>query len=70
MLLNIDKPHRTATLHNESCSFIPSPLGSPYKPIEQLGRDGGWFSLATEAEARSFASMEFPHGEFVRCQNC
>lgn len=43
MLLNIDKPNRTCTLHSDSCPRIPRPHGTPLKPVESLGRDGGWF---------------------------
>ena len=70
MLLNIDKPLRTSTLHTESCSHIPTPYGTLLKPLEQLGRDGGWFSTSSESEAKGIAEREFPRGEFKRCQKC
>jgi hypothetical protein len=70
MLLNIDLPHRTCTLHEESCSYIPSPFGTQFKPVGSLGRDGGWFSVASHSEATIVATREFPRGELIRCQNC
>jgi hypothetical protein len=70
MLLNIDKPHRKSTLHTESCPRVPNPLGTVLKPLEQVGRDGGWFSVSSVSEAKTIANREFPSGEFVRCSYC
>jgi len=70
MLLNIDKPHRKSTLHTESCPHVPNPLGTILKPLEQVGRDGGWFSVSSVSEAQTIASREFPTGDFVRCSYC
>ena len=62
MLLNIDKPHRTSTLHADDCPHIPKPVGTAFKPVGQsgMGRDGGWFVVASEAEARIIAERQFP----------
>ena len=57
-------------LHADECSHIPIPTGTEFKPIGNLGRDGGWFSVGSEAEARMVLLKEFPAGVFVRCQNC
>ena len=70
MLLNIDKPHRTSTLHTEECTRIPNPVGTQFKPRGRLGRDGGWFTVASEAEGRELAHRQFERGEFIRCQHC
>lgn len=70
MLLNIDKPRRTAVLHGDDCNHIPRPHGTPHKPVGELGRDGGWFAVASEPEARKLALLQFPRGDFVRCQHC
>ena len=70
MFLNIDKPHRSATLHSAGCSFLPQPLGTEFKLVDKLGRDGGWFSVASEAQARAVWREEYPRAEFIRCQNC
>ena len=70
MLLNIDKPHRTSTLHADDCAQIPNPVGTPFKPVGKLGRDGGWFNVGSEAAARTIAQQEFSRGEFIRCQSC
>ena len=70
VLLNIDKPHRTSTLHNDDCRTLPSPIGTEFKLVDQLGRDGGWFTVESERTARILAEKEFPRGEFIRCQRC
>jgi hypothetical protein len=70
MLLNIDKPLRTATLHSESCSHLPQPLGTPFKLVGSLGRDGGWFHVASRSEAEATVQREFPSAAFVRCSYC
>lgn len=68
MLLNIDKPHGTSTLHQDACPQVPSPFGTPHKPVNAVGRDGGWFVVASEEEAREIADKNFSRGDFVRCQ--
>ena len=70
MLLNIDKPHRTSTLHDETCPHVPQPHGTKFKPIGTLGRDGGWFSVSSAAEAIQVADREFPQGAFKPCHFC
>jgi hypothetical protein len=70
MLLNIDKPHRKSTLHTESCPHVPNPLGTVFKPLELVGRDGGWFSVSSVSDAKTIAKRELPIGEFVRCSYC
>ena len=52
MLLNIDKPLRSSTLHDEACSYVPKPHGTRFKPLGTLGRDGGWFSVSSVSHAR------------------
>lgn len=70
MLLNIDKPHRTCTLHSDDCSRIPKPHGTQFKPVGSLGRDGGWFSVSSMQQAKSVALREFPKGVFQACASC
>ncbi|PTQ89487.1 hypothetical protein C8N29_10618 [Agitococcus lubricus] len=70
MLLNIDKPLRTSTLHREDCPYIPKPYGTQLKPRDQMGRDGGWFLVLSEVEAKAVAEREFSRGTFVRCSKC
>ena len=70
MLLNIDKPLKKATLHNDFCSFVPKPYGTKLKPVGRLGRDGGWFEVSSEVEAIRVARDEWPSATFVRCPRC
>ena len=70
MLLNIDKPYRRGMLHAESCSRVPIPTGTALKPMDEMGRDGGWFHVSGETEARLVLLREFPAGEFVPCPDC
>ncbi len=70
MLPNIDKPRRTATLHTNGCHQLPTPLGTKFKLLGKLGRDGGWFDVESETEALLVANREFPSADFIRCQHC
>ena len=70
MLLNIDKPLRTVTLHADDCTRSPDPVGTVHKPVGELGRDGGWFAVANQAEGLAVAKVQFELGGFIRCQLC
>jgi hypothetical protein len=70
MLLNIDVPLRTATLHDEACSYVPKPFGTHFKPVGALGRDGGWFPVSSTAEAKAVASREYRQATFKACTFC
>ncbi|MND82151.1 hypothetical protein D3C80_739730 [compost metagenome] len=70
MLLNIDKPHCTATLHDETCPYVPKPHGTKHKPCGELARDGGWFAVQSHDDAKDVAQREFPQGTFRPCPYC
>lgn len=70
MLLNIDKPRNSATLHSEDCKTLPKPVGTELKPVGRVVKQGGWFLGISEDDARSLAQRERPRGEFIRCQRC
>ena len=70
MLLNIDKPLKRATLHNEFCSFVPKPHGTRLKPLGRMGADGGWFHVTSEPEAVVAARTQAPYASFRRCPRC
>lgn len=70
MLLNIDKPHRTCRVHSDECVHIPRPHGTSLKPIEELGRDGGWFAVSSTDQAKAIAQREFPAGALHICSRC
>jgi hypothetical protein len=70
MLLNIDKPHCTATVHREDCAHIPTPDGTEHKPAGEMGRDGGWFTVTDERQGQAVAVDQFERGVFQRCPYC
>ena len=70
MLLNIDKHRRTAFLHSLGCSQVPSPVGTEYKPVGHLGRDGGWFVVSSPVEAEAVIAREFAGTELQECSTC
>jgi hypothetical protein len=70
MLLNIDKPLKRATLHNEFCALVPKPLGTKLKPVGRMGRDGGWFHVNSDADAAIVTRSIFPHATLHRCPRC
>jgi hypothetical protein len=70
MLLNLDRPTRTATLHSEGCAMVPKPFGTQWKLLGKMGRDGGWFTVSSDTEARTLAQTELTGAAFIRCQNC
>lgn len=70
MLLNLDKPLKKATLHNEFCSFVPKPYGTKLKPVGHMGRDGGWFHVNSEPDAALVARTHLPGAAVTRCPRC
>jgi hypothetical protein len=70
VLLNIDKPLKRATLHNEFCAFVAKPHGTKLKPVEHMGRDGGWFHVESEPQAVILARTLMPEARFSRCPHC
>ena len=70
MLLNLDKPLKRATLHNEFCSLVPKPVGTKLKPLGRVGREGGWFVVATMAQAATKVSVILPDATLLRCPRC
>ena len=70
MLLNLDKPLKHATLHNEFCALVTKPVATKLKPLGHLGRDGGWFEVATQAEAEAKAASILPDATLTRCPRC
>jgi hypothetical protein len=71
MLLNLDKPKKTAVLHTgTSCPHVPNPHGTVLKTREAMGRDGGWFEVTSLEEATIRAHAELPGAGVVRCRRC
>ena len=70
MLLNLDKVLSRAVLHGDLCIHVPKAGGSSLKPVGQMGRDGGWFRVKSEAEAADLATSLLPAVEVKRCPRC
>jgi len=70
VLLNLDKPLKRATLHNEFCSMVPKPHGTKLKPFGHMGPDGGWFEVKSEAQAALVARSHLPGAQVTRCPRC
>jgi hypothetical protein len=62
--LNVDKPTKTCTYHQEA--DIPS---AKYKGINELKRDGRWFKVSSEQEAKELAQKYYPEYKFIKANN-
>ena len=55
--VNVDKPTKKLTMHtNLSCIYVLKKKETPFKGIEELKRDGGWFSFNNEDEAHIYCT--------------
>lgn len=70
MLLNLDKPLKKATLHNEFCTFVPKPLETKLKPLGRMGNEGGWFSVESQEQAEAVTRVHLPEAMVSRCPRC
>lgn len=69
MWVNIDKPTKKVTLHEERCLYVPTE-DSEYKKIGRFGRDGGWFKFKNREEILRFYEENFSDFERGYCFNC
>ncbi len=69
--VNIDKPTKTCVIHKEGCRYILSEE-TPYKGIERLKCDGGWFSFVSLEEAENYAKEEWEAKGYKvwQCKRC
>ncbi|CAM3854775.1 hypothetical protein [Mesobacillus thioparans] len=69
MWLNVDKPTKKVTLHEDNCSFIPI-TGTKFKKLNGLARDGGWLHFKNREEA--LLECEHNYREYKRgyCFRC
>lgn len=70
MLLNLDRKTARATLHTEGCRTVPEPLGTPYKSVGGMGRDGGWFTVPSHQGAVGLVTRYLPKATVMRCPRC
>ena len=68
--VNVDKPTKTCTIHNEGCQYILT-SETPFKGIGELKRDGGWLSFTFIREAENYCGTEWESkGYIVRRGGC
>lgn len=70
--LNVDKPVKTLILHfRGGCSDEQRKGRGRYKPVGEIGRDGGWLPFADYSAALRYSQREWPNFPSVRyCSNC
>lgn len=65
--LNVDRPTKKCTIHSdENCIYVVEKGETPYKGLEKMKKDGGWFSFKNIADAERFCKTRFPDYELVR----
>ena len=42
VIVNIDKPNKTFTIHETTCTYAGKAAETPFKGFGTLKRDGGW----------------------------
>lgn len=67
--VNIDKPRKFYRLHLESCPFCTS-SETPYKGVNEMKRDGGWFQFESKAEARKNYTENYSDLNWEPCKFC
>lgn len=67
--LNVDKPLRKCTIHQEGCSYLPT-NETAYKGIGTIKRDGGWFNFENYCDAERFQREQFADFILVNCSKC
>jgi hypothetical protein len=51
--MNVDKPSRTCTVHQEGCAMAKSRAETPSKGVGKLKEDGGWLSFESREAAHN-----------------
>ena len=67
--LDEDKPSKTATVHRDECVH-GVPEGVEHKGINEMLKDGGWFSFGSVGEAMRFHKESRLPGKLVMCSFC
>lgn len=69
MWLNIDKPTKKATFHEDCCTYIPT-ADSEFKKLNGVGQQGGWLQFQTLEKGWMFFQDNFPEYEHNHCHFC
>ncbi len=67
--LDVDKPTKAATIHRDKCVHAV-PDASTHKGVNEMLRDGGWFSFDSIGEATRFHKESCLTGRFTMCGVC
>jgi len=67
--LDVDKPTKTATVHRDECVHAV-PGGGEQKGVNEMRRDGGWFSFDSVGEAMRFHKEQQLTGRVIMCSHC
>ena len=65
--MNIDKVFRTCVIHRDECPWVRWVMNNKpqFKGINEMKRDGGWFSFSSLREAESRWRDEWESKEYV-----
>jgi hypothetical protein len=64
--VNVDKPTKKCTIHNEDCTYVVGKKETDFKGIEILKRDGGWFSFSSNSDAENYCRSKFNNYSIVK----
>lgn len=72
--VNIDKPTKKCVIHREECpwvDWVKNEARPEFKGIEELKRDGGWFSFDSMGKAENYYETEWePRGYVLTIDYC
>ncbi|PLR92019.1 hypothetical protein [Bacillus sp. T33-2] len=63
--VNIDKPTKKFTIHHK-CAYTEKMAETPFKGINEMKRDGGWFSEKNEDRAIQLHNKCYPNYTMIR----
>jgi hypothetical protein len=69
MWLNVDKPTKKATFHEDTCTYIPT-RDSKYKKLNGFLRDGGWLHFDNKEKAIIHKKENYPDYVSGHCSTC
>ena len=58
--MNVDIPTKSF-LHVEGCRFEVNKKATLLKGIEEIKKDGGWFSFPSLSEAKKYFEQKYPN---------
>jgi hypothetical protein len=67
--LDVDKPTETSTVHRDECVHAV-PIAGEHEGVDDMLRDGGWFSFDSVGEAMRFHKERRLTGRVAVCGVC